>query len=116
MSSATSQVKHRASRAADSKPLEMLARGGFIGYGVIHLLFAWIVAQVAFGGSKQESDQSGALQSLAGNSFGKVLLVLIAIGMVAPSASPARRRRPRSPSGSSPASGPSSTFPSRGTR
>ena len=83
MSSATSQVKNRASRAADSKPLEMLARGGFVGYGIIHLLFAWIVAQVAFGGSKQESDQSGALQSLAGNGFGKVLLILIAIGMVA---------------------------------
>jgi len=82
MSSATSQVKHTASRAADSKPLEYVARGGFIGYGIIHLLFAWIAFQVAFRGSGQESDQSGALQTLAGNGAGKVLLVLIGIGMI----------------------------------
>ncbi|GAA2653968.1 DUF1206 domain-containing protein [Paractinoplanes durhamensis] len=77
-----SNVKYTASRAADSKPLEMVARGGFVGYGIVHLIFAWIAVQVAFGGSSQESDQSGALQTLAGNGFGKVLLVLIAIGMV----------------------------------
>jgi hypothetical protein len=83
MTSAAQNVKSTASRAADSKPLEYLARGGFIGYGIIHLIFAWIALQVAFQGSSQESDQSGALQQLAGNGFGKTLLVLIVIGMVA---------------------------------
>jgi hypothetical protein len=83
MSSATTNVKHSVSRAADSKPLEMLARAGFVGYGIIHLLFAWIALQVAFGGSGQESDQSGALQSLAGHSWGKALLIAIAVGLVA---------------------------------
>src|SRR3954452_16283747 len=83
MSSATSQVKYTASRAADSKPLEYVARAGFVGYGIIHLLFAWIAFQVAFRGSSQESDQSGALKALAGNGVGKVLLVLIGVGMVA---------------------------------
>ncbi|GAA0574566.1 DUF1206 domain-containing protein [Paractinoplanes ferrugineus] len=82
MSPATSNVKSNASRAADSKPLEMVARAGFVGYGIVHLIFAWIAIQLAFGSSGQESDQSGALQSLAGNGFGKFLLVLIAIGMV----------------------------------
>jgi uncharacterized protein DUF1206 len=82
MSSATSHLKASASRAADSKPLEYLARGGFICYGVIHLLFAWLALQVAFGHSGQEGDQNGALQSLAGNGFGKFLLVVIAVGMV----------------------------------
>lgn len=82
MSSATSNVKYTASKAADSKPLEMVARAGFVGYGIVHLIFAWIALQLAFGGSGQESDQSGALQTLAGNGFGKFLLVLIAIGMV----------------------------------
>jgi hypothetical protein len=80
---AASNVKYQASRAADSKPLEYLARGGFIGYGIIHLIFAWIALQVAFQGSSKESDQSGALQTLAGNGFGKTLLVIIAIGMIA---------------------------------
>jgi hypothetical protein len=81
MSSATSNVKYTASRAADSKPLEYVARAGFVGYGIIHLLFAWIAFQVAFQGSGQDSDQSGALQSLAGHSFGKVLLIAIAVGL-----------------------------------
>jgi hypothetical protein len=82
MPSASSNVKNTASRAADSKSLEYLARGGFVAYGVIHLLFAWVVLQVAFNGSRQESDQAGALQSLAGNGFGKVLLGIIAVGMI----------------------------------
>jgi len=81
MSTAASNIKYTASRAADSKPLEYVARAGFIGYGIIHLLFAWIAFQVAFRGSGKEGDQSGALQSLAGNGFGRVLLVLIAVGM-----------------------------------
>jgi hypothetical protein len=80
--SATTHVKAGASRAADSKPLEYLVRGGFVCYGVIHLLFAWLALQVAFGHSGQEGDQNGALQSLAGNGFGKFLLVVIAVGMV----------------------------------
>jgi Domain of Unknown Function (DUF1206) len=83
MTSAASNVKVTASKAANSKPLEYLARGGFIGYGIVHLIFAWIALQVAFQGSSQESDQSGALQSLAGNGLGKTLLVLIVIGMIA---------------------------------
>jgi hypothetical protein len=81
--SATQQARNTASRAAQSKPLEYLARGGFIGYGIIHLLFAWLALQIAFTGSGKESDQSGALQKLAEQSFGKTLVILIIIGLVA---------------------------------
>jgi hypothetical protein len=83
MSSATQHARSTASRAADSKPLEYLARGGFVCYGVIHLLFAWLALQVAFGGSAHETDQSGALQLVAQQPFGKFLLVLVAVGMIA---------------------------------
>jgi hypothetical protein len=83
MSTATANVKQSVSRAADSKPLEMLARAGFVGYGIVHLLFAWVALQVAFGGSGKETDQSGALQTLADNNWGKVLLIAIAVGLVA---------------------------------
>jgi Domain of Unknown Function (DUF1206) len=81
--SATSHVRSSASRAADSKPLEYLARGGFVCYGVIHLLFAWLALQLAFGKSGGENDQSGALQSLAGKPFGKTLVIIVVVGMVA---------------------------------
>jgi Domain of Unknown Function (DUF1206) len=81
--SASQQVRNSASRAANSKPLELLARGGFIAYGVIHLLFAWLALQVAFGDSSGETDQSGALQTLAKQPAGEFLVILIIIGMVA---------------------------------
>jgi hypothetical protein len=83
MPSASTHVKSSASRAADSKPLEYLARGGFVCYGVIHLLFAWVALQVAFGKSSQESDQSGAFQNLASKPFGKTLVIIIVVGMIA---------------------------------
>src|SRR5215213_2520907 len=81
--SATQQVRSTASRAANSKPLEYLARGGFIAYGVIHLLFAWLALQVALGDSAGDTDQSGALRTIAAQSGGKFAVILIIIGMVA---------------------------------
>ncbi|MDT4995311.1 MAG: hypothetical protein QOH97_5203 [Actinoplanes sp.] len=81
--SATSHVRSTASRAADSKPLEYLARGGFIGYGLIHLLFAWLAVQLAVGRSGGENDQSGALRSLASKPFGRTLVIIVVVGMVA---------------------------------
>ncbi len=81
--SATQHARNTASRAANSKPLEYLARGGFIAYGVIHLLFAWLALQVALGDSAGETDQSGALETIGAQTGGKFLLVLIIIGMVA---------------------------------
>lgn len=81
--SATQNAQSTASRAADSKPLEYLARGGFIGYGIVHLLFAWLAMQIAFGQSKGDGDQSGALRAIAAQPLGKTLVILIAIGMVA---------------------------------
>lgn len=83
MTSAASNVRSTASRAANSKPLEYLARGGFICYGVIHLLVAWVALQVAFGNSRQETDQSGALRKLSAQPAGETLVILIVIGMVA---------------------------------
>jgi hypothetical protein len=81
--SATSEAHTTASRAANSKWLERLARAGFIGYGIVHLLFAWLALQIAFGNASQEGDQTGAMQTLAQQPLGKVLLVLIAIGLAA---------------------------------
>jgi len=83
MTAATSQARFTASRAANSKPLEYLARAGFVCYGIIHLLFAWVAFQLAFGNSAQSGDQTGAMQKLASQPLGKFLLILVVIGMVA---------------------------------
>jgi hypothetical protein len=81
--SATQHARSSASRAANSKPLEYLVRGGFVMYGVIHLLIAWLAVQVAVGGSSKSSDQSGALQDLVSKPFGKTLVVIAVIGLIA---------------------------------
>jgi len=83
MPSLPKQAHGAASRAADSTWLDRLTRGGLIGYGIIHLLFAWLIVQIAFGGSATDGDQSGALQTLAKQPFGTLLIVAIVIGLAA---------------------------------
>ncbi|MEV1290183.1 DUF1206 domain-containing protein [Micromonospora sp. NPDC049679] len=72
-----------ASRVARSRSLELLARGGFVGYGLVHLLFAWLALQIAFGKPADEGDQSGALRTLAQQPLGKFLVAAVAVGLVA---------------------------------
>ena len=83
MTAAASEVRFTASRAANSKPLEYLARAGFVCYGIIHVLFAWVAFDLAFGNSAHEGDQTGAMQKLASQPLGKALLIVVVIGMVA---------------------------------
>ncbi|HET9778653.1 MAG TPA: DUF1206 domain-containing protein, partial [Propionibacteriaceae bacterium] len=66
-----------------SASLEVLARGGLIAYGVVHLLIGWLALQIAWGAAGNSADTSGALTTLADQPFGKILLWLVAGGMVA---------------------------------
>jgi Domain of Unknown Function (DUF1206) len=72
-----------AQQAAHSRPLEVLARFGFIGYGVTHALICWVALQIAWGRAGKEGDQSGAFQTLAGQPFGKILLFAVGVGLAA---------------------------------
>ncbi|MEU4477339.1 DUF1206 domain-containing protein [Micromonospora sp. NPDC023966] len=72
-----------AAQAANSRWLELLTRAGFIGYGIVHLLFAWLALQIAFGRSGEEGNQNGALRTLGAQPMGKFLLVAMAIGLFA---------------------------------
>lgn len=63
--------------------LEGLTRAGFIGYGVVHLLFAYLIVRIAFGGREADGDQSGAMRKLAEEPFGAALIVAIVIGLAA---------------------------------
>jgi Domain of Unknown Function (DUF1206) len=64
-------------------PLVVLTRAGFIGYGLVHLLFAWLILQIAFGKPAEEGDQSGALRTLAEQPLGKTLVIAVGIGLLA---------------------------------
>jgi hypothetical protein len=74
----------KAEQAGDSASLEFVARAGLIAYGVVHLLIGWLAAQIAWSASDSKSgDVSGALKTLADQPFGKILLWLVAVGLVA---------------------------------
>jgi len=69
-----------ARRASKSPAAHFLARAGLTARGVIYILIGWVAALVALGQSTREADQQGALQLLAGKSYGLVLLWLLAFG------------------------------------
>jgi hypothetical protein len=69
-----------ARRASHSKAAHFLARTGLTARGVIYILVGWVAVLVALGHSSRPADQQGALQMLAGKSYGLVSLWLLAIG------------------------------------
>ncbi|HTU08968.1 MAG TPA: DUF1206 domain-containing protein [Trebonia sp.] len=69
-----------ARRASDSPAAHFLARAGLTARGVIYVLVGWVAVLVALGHSSREADQGGALQLLAGKSYGLVSLWLLGIG------------------------------------
>jgi hypothetical protein len=68
---------------AHSRTLDVLARGGLLGWGLVHLSLAWICVQLAFGKGGQDADQGGALETLASNPGGTALLAALAVGFAA---------------------------------
>ena len=74
-------TEQRAQRATRSKPVEWLTRFGFICYGVLHALIAYLAIEIAFGGASTEGDQSGAFKKVAEQPFGKVILIVMVVGL-----------------------------------
>jgi hypothetical protein len=64
-----------------SKTLDRGIRFGMVAYGVVHLVVAWLAVQLALGQHSKNASQKGAMQTLAKQPFGPLLLWLIAIGM-----------------------------------
>jgi len=64
-----------------SKHLERVARAGLVARGVVYGLVGILAIKVASGSGGDTTDQQGALKTIAGQPFGEVLLVLVAIGL-----------------------------------
>ncbi len=71
-----------AESAHDSAWLDVAIRAGLVAYGVVHLLIAWLAVQLAFGEKEDSASNGGALNYLAQQPLGKVLVWLIAVGML----------------------------------
>ena len=69
-------------RMADNRWVVLLGRVGLAGLGAVNLFIAWLAAQVALG-SGQSAGKDGALQEIAGKSWGAALLWVIGICLFA---------------------------------
>jgi hypothetical protein len=80
-------IAHRAGsvlqQTQDNPWFERLTRFGLVGYGVIHLLVAWIALQLAFGNAPAAGDQTGAFATLLRQPAGRTILIVIAVGLAA---------------------------------
>lgn len=79
---AAAEVKKHATSAGESRVVEWGARAGYVASGILHLLIARIALGLAMEGSSGNADQSGAFQQLMSNTWGKVLMVAMAVGLV----------------------------------
>ncbi|MEV8637538.1 DUF1206 domain-containing protein [Streptosporangium sp. NPDC051023] len=81
----SAQVEGAARRAANSRTLERLARLGLACRGVLYGLIGFLALQIAFGGGSggKEADKTGAIETVAEQPFGTVLLWLMVVGFAA---------------------------------
>ncbi len=79
MSSSTIATKGR--RAGQSPWVERLGRLGLVAKGVLYAVVGILAVRVALGGREESPDREGALQAIAQQPFGKVLLAALALGL-----------------------------------
>jgi hypothetical protein len=75
-------AEHTAEHVHESDWLDHAIRAGLVAYGVVHLLVAWLAIQLAFGDREEQASNVGAMQYLAEQPLGGVLVWLIAVGML----------------------------------
>ncbi|MFB9376204.1 DUF1206 domain-containing protein [Kineococcus gynurae] len=63
--------------------LKRVGRAGVACEGLVYLLVGWLALQIALRSGGGSADTSGALATIAGNPFGKVLLVGLVLGFLA---------------------------------
>jgi hypothetical protein len=75
------KAKRGGEELAHAKTLGWLARAGLVARGVVYGIIGVLALELAFGKGGKATNQEGALQTIAHQSFGGALLVLVAIGL-----------------------------------
>jgi type IV secretory pathway VirB2 component (pilin) len=81
MGDVTNRAGQAGQQAHNSEWFDKAVKAGLIAYGVVHLLVVWLALQLAFGEREGKASSSGAMQQLAEQPFGTVLLWLVGLGM-----------------------------------
>jgi hypothetical protein len=68
---------------APGQVVDGLGRIGLVGYGLVHLVVAWLALQVAFGVPDAPPDAVGAVGTIAGTPGGVFALLVAAVGLFA---------------------------------
>ena len=76
-------ARSAASGAPGRDVLSMLARLGLIARGVVYGVVGVLALKLALGAGGKTASQTGALQTIAGQTFGGPLLIALAIGLAA---------------------------------
>jgi len=77
------QVGSAARRASNSKTMAGLARFGLAARAFVYLVIGWLAIQIARGHGSRQANQRGALSDIAQQSYGIVLLWILAVGFAA---------------------------------
>jgi hypothetical protein len=75
------QARAGGETVARSRGFEWLARSGFVARGLIYGIVGVLAFELAVGAGGRTTNQQGALKTVAHQPFGKVLLVLVVIGL-----------------------------------
>ena len=76
---ASAQAQRAAREVVESDPIDKLARVGFLAKALVYVLIGVLAIQVAQGDA-QQADQQGALQAVADQPLGRVVLWLVVLG------------------------------------
>src|SRR5258708_7505500 len=72
----------RAAKPLDNPFVEALVRGGYVARGLIYALVGLVSIGVAFDRGGNVTNQNGALALLASQPFGKIILLLLVVGLL----------------------------------
>lgn len=75
------KAKEQGHQLAHAKTLGWLARAGLVARGVVYLIIGVLALELALGEGGKATNQTGALKTVAEQSFGELLLILLAVGL-----------------------------------
>lgn len=76
------EIASKAKQGASNPWVEKLARFGYVVRGVLYIIIGLLALQVALGRGGETTTKNGAIATIGEQPFGKLLLVLVLVGLV----------------------------------